>query len=675
MEKMIGKKIDGRYQVQELVGIGGMANVYKAVDLLENRYVAVKALREEYIGNEEFMRRFRNESKAVALLSHPNIVRVYDVSLSDRQPCIVMEYIDGITLKDYIQQQGRIRWKEAVHFTVQTLRALQHAHDNGIVHRDIKPQNIMLLSDGTIKITDFGIARFARATSHTITDKAIGSVHYISPEQAQGAETDAKTDIYSVGVILYEMLTGKVPFEADSPVSVAIKQIESQAVAPSALNPDIPAGLEEITLRAMQKDPTARYQSAAEMLRDIDRFKRDPSISFAYKYMTAEDEHAAYTQAAAPSRTGRAAQGAAGQSRRPARQQSQGRAAHQPASHAAASAVAYRKGTPILPVLAGITLAFVIATIVFVVTMFNIHNPFADVEEVDLPQLVGLEYNSIIKDKNITDNFEIVLEVTEPKEGYANGIIFEQSPSSVPSLKKGSTIKVKVSSGAQMITLPPLAGQEATSVFAKLKSYDLEYEEVTIDHDTIQEGYVVRTDPDKNTQVPTGTVVTVYVSRGTDKEMLEVPNVGHDQEEDAVELIEEAGFKAVVTYQQSDRYDEGEVIRQSPEGGNLLEEGGEVQLVVSSGDREGSNSLDVLVKLPTNITDEVEMVAELDGDIVKETTLVPADRRVWRVSFEGDGWCDASIYLDGVLLAEYELDFDDNTVDQTEDNLDEFEDW
>jgi serine/threonine-protein kinase len=307
--------------------------------------------------------------------------------------------------------------------------------------------------------------------------------------------------------------------------------------------------------------------------------------------------------------------------------------------------------------------------------MFNIHNPFAEVEEVDLPQLVGMEYKSIIRDKNITENFVIELVVTQPKEGYANGIIFEQSPSSVPSLKKGSTIKVKVSSGAQMITLPPFAGQEATSVFAKLKSYDLDYTEVTIDSDTIQEGYVVRTDPEHNTQVPTGSTVTVYVSRGTDKEMLEVPNVGHDREEDAVEMIEEAGFTPVVTYQQSDRYDEGDVIRQSPEGGNLLEEGGEVQLVVSSGEREGSNMLDVLVKLPANITDEVELVAELDGDIVKEVSLIPSDRRVWRVSFEGDGWCTASIYLDGMLLCEYELDFDDKTVDQVEDNLNDFEDW
>lgn len=662
MDRMIGKKIDGRYQVQELVGIGGMANVYKAVDLLENRYVAVKALREEYIGNEEFMRRFRNESKAVALLSHPNIVRVYDVSLSDRQPCIVMEYIDGITLKDYIQQQGRIRWKEAVHFTVQTLRALQHAHDNGIVHRDIKPQNIMLLSDGTIKITDFGIARFARATSHTITDKAIGSVHYISPEQAQGGETDAKTDIYSMGVILYEMLTGKVPFEADSPVAVAIKQIESTVTPPSRLNPDIPAGLEEITLHAMQKDPSGRYQSAAEMLRDIDRFKRDPSISFAYKYMTAEDDKAAYTQ----------------MGQRPPRRtttQAAPRRKAAPAQQSAAPAVVHRRGTPILPVLAGITLAFIIGTIVFVSTMFNVHNPFAAVEEIDLPQLVGMEYKQVMRNHDITDNFKIELVSSEPKEGFASGIIFEQSPSSVPSLKKGSTIKVKVSTGAQMITLPPLAGQEATSVFAKLKSYGLKYTEVTVDSDTIQEGYVVRTDPDKNMQVPTGSTVTVYVSRGTDKEMIEVPNVGHDRESDAIEMLEEAGFKVVITRQQSDRYDTGDVIRQTPEGGTLLEEGGEVQLVISNGDREATGTLSILVKLPTNIKDEVVMAAKLDGDLVSEASLVPSSRRVWRLSLEGEGLCKLRITLDGYRLYEYELDFDDNSVELTKDFLDEFENW
>lgn len=242
MDKYIGKKLDGRYEIRELIGVGGMANVYKAYDVVEARTVAVKILREEYMNNDEFMRRFRNESRAISLLDHPNIVKVYDVIFSNRIQSIVMEYIDGITLKDYIDQEKVLRWKEAVHFTVQILRALQHAHDKGIVHRDIKPHNIMLLSDGTIKITDFGIARFSRSTTKTITDKAIGSVHYISPEQASGAFTDARSDIYSLGVMMFEMLTGKLPFEADTLVSVAIKQIQSQPTLPRSINPDIPEG-------------------------------------------------------------------------------------------------------------------------------------------------------------------------------------------------------------------------------------------------------------------------------------------------------------------------------------------------------------------------------------------------------------------------------------------------
>ena len=286
MDKYIGKKLDGRYEIRELIGVGGMANVYKAYDVLENRVVAVKILREEYMNNDEFMRRFRNESRAISLLDHPNIVKVYDVIFSNRIQSIVMEYIDGITLKDYIEQEHVLRWKEALHFTVQILRALQHAHDKGIVHRDIKPQNIMLLSDGTIKITDFGIARFSRSSTKTITDKAIGSVHYISPEQASGAFTDARSDIYSLGVMMFEMLTGKLPFEADSLVSVAVKQIQSQPALPRSINPDIPEGLQDIVMRAMQKDADKRYQSAAEMLHDIDEFKKNPSIVFSYKLLS-----------------------------------------------------------------------------------------------------------------------------------------------------------------------------------------------------------------------------------------------------------------------------------------------------------------------------------------------------------------------------------------------------
>ncbi|MCL1830271.1 MAG: protein kinase, partial [Oscillospiraceae bacterium] len=284
MDKYIGKRLDGRYEILEIIGTGGMANVYRAHDRLENVDVAVKILREEFLGNEDFVRRFKNESKAISLLSHPNIVKVFDVNFSDTVQCIVMELIDGITLKEYIDRQGQLGWRDAVFFTEQVLKALQHAHDRGIVHRDIKPQNIMLLANGTIKVMDFGIARFSRSETRTITDKAIGSVHYISPEQAKGDTTDAKADIYSTGVMLYEMLTGRLPFESDSPVSVAIKQISDTPKSMREVDDTIPLALEEITFKAMAKDPTKRYQSATQMLRDIEEFKRNPSIRFAYKY-------------------------------------------------------------------------------------------------------------------------------------------------------------------------------------------------------------------------------------------------------------------------------------------------------------------------------------------------------------------------------------------------------
>ena len=350
MDKYIGKRLEGRYEIRELIGVGGMANVYKAFDIKEERVVAIKILRDEYMDNEEFLRRFRNESRAISLLSHPNIVKVYDVSFTDRLQSIVMEYIDGITLKEYIEQEGVLRWKEAVHFTVQVLKGLQHAHDRGIVHRDIKPQNIMLLSDGTIKLTDFGIARFSRSSTKTITDKAIGSVHYISPEQASGADTDARTDIYSTGVLLFEMLTGKLPFEADSPVSVAIKQIQSQPTMPTSINPTIPKGLEEIVMKAMQKDATKRYQSAAEMLHDIDAFKHDPSIVFEYRYLDAEPVEKHIQQEIK-------------------KQEVQEEDMKRKRNHQKEEEYE-KKPLPVVPVLAGIAFAFLLVSAIFIVMLF-----------------------------------------------------------------------------------------------------------------------------------------------------------------------------------------------------------------------------------------------------------------------------------------------------------------
>ncbi|MBQ4603561.1 MAG: serine/threonine protein kinase, partial [Clostridia bacterium] len=289
MDNYTGKRLDGRYEIQEVIGVGGMAVVYKAYDNIDDRTVAVKILKEEYLANEEFRRRFKNESKAIAVLSHPNIVKVFNVSYGDRLQYIVMEYVEGITLKEYIEQQGKLGIKETVHFTMQILRALQHAHDKGIVHRDIKPQNIMLLSNGNIKVTDFGIARFSYSDTKTMTDSAIGSVHYISPEQARGDTTDDRADIYSVGVVLYEMLTGQLPFQSDNSVSVALMQLQSDPKRPRELNSSIPVGLEQIVMHAMQKNAKDRYLTAAEMLLDIEEFKRNPTIRFQRDYFVDND--------------------------------------------------------------------------------------------------------------------------------------------------------------------------------------------------------------------------------------------------------------------------------------------------------------------------------------------------------------------------------------------------
>ena len=288
-DNYIGRRLDGRYLVEELIGVGGMAYVYKATDLKDNSTVAVKILKEELLDNEELVRRFKNESRAISMLDHENIVKVLDVNFSDSVQYIVMEYLNGITLKEYIQAHTSLTWKETVYFSEQLLRALQHAHDRGIIHRDMKPQNVMLLRSGKIKVMDFGIARFSRSGMHTITDKAIGTVHYISPEQAKGEETNTQSDIYSVGVMMYEMCTGKLPFDSQSAVTVALKQISDTPKSPREINPTIPEGLEDIILKAMEKDTAKRYPSAGSMLMDIENFKMNPSIRFEYKYLSSEN--------------------------------------------------------------------------------------------------------------------------------------------------------------------------------------------------------------------------------------------------------------------------------------------------------------------------------------------------------------------------------------------------
>ena len=637
MDRYIGKKLDGRYEIKEIIGVGGMANVYRAYDSIDDRTVAVKILRDEHMQNDELLRRFRNESKAIAVLSHPNIVKVYDVSFNEDIQYIVMEYIDGITLKEYIEQQKVLRWKEAVHFTVQILRALQHAHDKGIVHRDIKPQNIMLLADGTIKVADFGIARFARASQQTVTDKAIGSVHYISPEQAKGDVTDEKSDIYSVGVMLYEMTTGKLPFDAESPVSVALQQIQSQPKRPRSINPDIPEGLEDIIIRAMQKDPARRYQSAAEMLRDIDEFKRDPTVSFEYKYTEPEEMSITenFTKTAKKTKKIKDEQ---------------------------------VRSAPVVPVLTGITVAFIIVAILFLIGIMAMVRPFEEVPDTTAPNLVGMD---IEEAKKQYSKFNIEVESSAFHDSYDKDVIYYQNVKPGMTVKEKSTIKVKISSGVQSFSLADYTNFEENQVYAILTDNDIEFTTITEYNDDIPEGYVIKTEPGADTVVDSGTVVIIYVSMGPKNTYATVPNVLGYKLNDAKLMLNSAGIK-IGSVTRVDSTQAGSVIlNQSLSAGTQVQRGTTIDLVIAMERDSEANSVTLDIPLPSD-NRSVQLEAFINGSPAAAETINPYMMSSWTVTLTGEGINTVSIYYDGKLYRAYSVDFTDCTYMLVSDNSSEF---
>ena len=637
MDRYIGKKLDGRYEIKEIIGVGGMANVYRAYDSIDDRTVAVKILRDEHMQNDELLRRFRNESKAIAVLSHPNIVKVYDVSFNEDIQYIVMEYIDGITLKEYIEQQKVLRWKEAVHFTVQILRALQHAHDKGIVHRDIKPQNIMLLADGTIKVADFGIARFARASQQTVTDKAIGSVHYISPEQAKGDVTDEKSDIYSVGVMLYEMTTGKLPFDAESPVSVALQQIQSQPKRPRSINPDIPEGLEDIIIRAMQKDPARRYQSAAEMLRDIDEFKRDPTVSFEYKYTEPEEMSITenFTKTAKKTKKIKDEQ---------------------------------VRSAPVVPVLTGITVAFIIVAILFLIGIMAMVRPFEEVPDTTAPNLVGMD---IEEAKKQYSKFNIEVESSAFHDSYDKDVIYYQNVKPGMTVKEKSTIKVKISSGVQSFSLADYTNFEENQVYAILTDNDIEFTTITEYNDDIPEGYVIKTEPGVDTVVDSGTVVIIYVSMGPKTTYATVPNVLGYKLNDAKLMLNSAGIK-IGSVTRVDSTQAGSVIlSQSPSAGTQVQRGTTIDLVIAMERDSEANSVTLDIPLPSD-NRSVQLEAFINGSPAAAETINPYMMSSWTVTLTGEGINTVSIYYDDKLYRAYSVDFTDCTYMLVSDNSSEF---
>lgn len=666
MDNFIGKKIEGRYQISELIGVGGMANVYKATDLSDGKTVAVKMLREEFYENEELLRRFKNESKAIAMLSHPNIIEVYDVCFAHNMRCIVMEYIDGITLKEYMEEQRPLAWKETVHFILQILKALSHAHSKGIVHRDIKPQNVMLLADAKIKITDFGIARFARSESHTLTDRAIGSVHYISPEQARGDHTDQRADIYSIGVMLYEMLTGQLPFDADSPVSVALKQIELEAPSPRGINPDIPEGLEEITLRAMEKDPDRRYQSADDMLADIEAFKQNPSVHFEYQYLTdpkaQSDQIRRNMRQAKQSRDGKGAHMTPKRTRKPIEKEqpvpSRGRRELEEEEP--------RKNS-ILMALAGITAAFVVISVAFIGAMLYLNNPLEKVPDVVMPDLTGLKYDAI---KNAQEYARFILEVEDNQYNdlYERGEVVSQRPKAGTKVKENSVVRLVISNGTKVVLMPNLIGMEETEAYQELANLDLAYQKAEI-FSQQPAGTVVATDPGFGSEIPASTVVKVQISMGPENKVVEVPDLKGMTIDAARARLQELGLEiGGISYVTSDQ-PQNTVISQDPAPTSQIATGAFINLNVSGGENQ-KNQITLNVPLPRDVTDIIKIQAMFDGRILREERLQPSTALSWRPMFEGSGVAKIFILYNDFLYQTYEVNFNTGGYTLVEDNSD-----
>ncbi|MBQ3587280.1 MAG: Stk1 family PASTA domain-containing Ser/Thr kinase, partial [Oscillospiraceae bacterium] len=556
----IGKKVDGRYDVISLVGVGGMSNVYKAIDTATGNTVAIKFLKQEFFENEELVRRFKNESKAISLLDNPNIIKVIDVNMGEEEKYIVVEYIDGITLKEYIDNRKVLSWQETVQFTGTILTALGHAHDNGIIHRDMKPQNVMLLRDGTLKIMDFGIARLSTAGQKTVTDKAIGSVHYISPEQVRGKNSDGRSDIYSIGIMMYEMVTGKLPFVSDTAVSVAMKQVQDTAVKPSEIVETVPQGLEQIILKAIEKNPADRYQTAAEMLKDLKEFRNNPSVVFPYGLTTEK------TQVVEVKKT---------QEKKVKTKTKTAKTAKEP------KAPRVKKGFSLtLPVMAGVAAAFAVSALVAIFLIFKLSdNPIlTSHEDIELQNFIGLTETELKSgDYGLKFNFEY-----DYSSEYPEGVVFSQNPKPPKSIKENGTITVKISKGPLTSTLKDLTNYARSDAEVILADMDVNVEIITVSSKTVKIGHIVKTEPAAGTTMTSGDTITVYVSRGNDedKNKTSVPNVvGQTSLEDARKVLANNDLRVgSYTYRESDS-PEGTILEQSPAPGTKLIVGGSVNLV------------------------------------------------------------------------------------------------
>ena len=646
MDQYIGKMLDNRYEILERIGTGGMAIVYKAKCHRLNRLVAIKILKSDLAQNEEFRRRFNAESQAVAQLSHPNIVSVYDVSRGGDMEYIVMELIDGITLKQYMEKRGQLNWRESLHFITQIMRGLSHAHSRGIVHRDIKPQNIMVLRDGSVKVADFGIACLADS-AQTLTQEALGSVHYISPEQARGDRPDARSDIYSSGVVLYEMLTGRLPFEGESAVAVAIQHLSSIPLAPREINPDIPEQLELICMKAMAPDLEHRYQSADAMIADLEAFRKNPEVEMKFDLSDLrpeENDEPTRTIRTMPSHTVTI----------PVHQPER----NYPRRERDEDEEPRRAGSGKRGVLVGaVTVAAVAVVIVLFKTILGSFAPAA-VDQYQVPDLYNMTIEEAENDPRIEGVFEIQKAGSEFSTDVPEGHILRQDPKK-DETRKGSqlVIQVWVSAGEETGEVPDLENkseQDARILLEKLnKEYNLELtveapEELKQFSEEITEGYVIKTEPAQGEILKKGDTVKLILSKGPDiKPVTVLPFVGMsiDSVLSQLESYKLTCDAADVEVVDSDKPG-GTIVWQSPASGETVPEWTTIKFRVSAG--LASSALPITVDIPQNGKDIVkveiyvgdepnpqysETVYEADGAV--STTLYGTGRKMVKVYFDG----------------------------------------
>ncbi len=589
MDKYIGRLLDNRYEILEVIGTGGMAVVYKARCHRLNRLVAIKILKDDYLEDEEFRRRFHSESQAVAMLGHPNIVSIYDVSSSITADYIVMELIDGITLKQYMEKKGVLNWKETLHFAIQIAKALEHAHSKGIVHRDIKPHNVMVLKNGSVKVTDFGIARMM-SKGNTLTKEALGSVHYISPEQAKGGRVDNRSDIYSLGVVMYEMMSGRPPYDGESPVAVAIQHINGGAVMPSTLNPNIPGGLEQIIMKAMAHEPGARYSTAGLMLADMDEFRKNPAVLFDYNTPPTDDvtklqkppltlnpeepetkaervERKKTDVSELPQRR-RANEAARGDRRNPGQRNKK-----HTDSRSNAGTIAIIACSAVM----------VIAIVIFLFVLFS-DGTGSNTQLVEVPSLVGQQFDKLPSYENI-----VIEKKEEYDDTYPAGQIIEQRPDAGVKIQAGQSVWVVVSKGEapKVIQMPSVINWELSQAERALNNLSLNLQ-IKVEeefNDKVAKGSVIRTEPMAQMELSADQKITLYVSLGAEIKTSNMPDVVGDKRDSAVNVLKSQELDLDVQIEEI--YDsvviEGDVIRTEPVAHEELKTGQKVTLFVSKG--------------------------------------------------------------------------------------------